>query len=114
MPNDDGPLGELEHDFLNLPPHHATRWPRSSLEYVGKMFGLVMETYEREPISRGLYLTAVDEYLRHAVPARSGIKGALTAALRMVGRASAAGRYLQVRESVPGHSHLALYRKPVG
>lgn len=42
VPAEDGFVGALTNNVLNFPPHHATRWPDSTLDHLGKLFPLEM------------------------------------------------------------------------
>ena len=42
VPNDDGFVGLACDNYLNMPPHHLTRWSRKSLQYLADIFELEM------------------------------------------------------------------------
>ncbi len=49
VPNDDGFVGLACDNYLNMPPHHLTRWPRKSLQYLSDVFKIEMiELHEEE------------------------------------------------------------------
>lgn len=111
VPNEDGPLGDLAVNPLNAPPHHASLWPRSALEYIGKARGLVLEVYAKEPINRALYFHMIDESLRATLVGGGLFSQILKKSLRWKAYAEGAVTFAEKRVSLDGHNHIAIYRK---
>jgi len=110
VPNDDGATGTIAGNFLNLPPHHATRWRRSSLEAVAELFGLALVDYRVEPLSY-----ALDRLYRrrHLKPGHDILTKLLNAARRLLIDASLPFVYPHDRRALGGETHLAVFRKPL-
>ena len=108
VPNNDAFI-RLDPNFvLNAPPHHVGLWRRSSLEAIGKLYGLEIIHIEREPLQEKNigWFTALMEQ-RH-------IKGGLA---RKVYYKMGFSRMLQnsIRETsstIDGHTIMMCYRKP--
>ncbi len=112
VPNEDGPLGELQENFLNLPPHHFTRWSRRTLDYLAASRQLQLEHYSCEPLSEVLYLTLLNERFSRGLAA-DGLVARLFAALaRRIATARALVDLDAARERLPGHTQIAAFRKP--
>jgi SAM-dependent methyltransferase len=111
VPNEDGPLGEVTVNPLNAPPHHASLWPRSALEYIGKAYDLDLEVYVKEPINRALYFTVIEESLRDTFTSSGFFVRILQKVLRWKAFAEAAVEFAEKHVALDGHNHLAIYRK---
>jgi SAM-dependent methyltransferase len=108
VPNDDGVVGQLRGDFLNLPPHHATRWRRRTLEALAPRFGFELVAYRVQPLDRRLHRLYRMRRLRPAASLTGKLLNRLRRAAIAVGTPLA---YAADRERVGGESHLAVYRK---
>jgi len=66
VPNNDSFLGQLEDNWLNMPPHHMTLWSRACLEGIAPRFDLRHMATWTEPLQElGWYQTAQEQrYLR--------------------------------------------------
>lgn len=112
VPNEDGPLGHLSANPLNLPPHHATLWPKTALNYIAEKHGLVMELYATEPMNRALYLSVVEDSIRESFSGASTMSRLAVRLLR-----PAIQVYVAMQSAMPetlpylGHNHIAIYRK---
>ncbi|MDR3365997.1 MAG: class I SAM-dependent methyltransferase [Prevotellaceae bacterium] len=51
VPNNDGFIRNATNAILNLPPHHVLHWQESSLRFLGKKYGLSVETVYKEPVA---------------------------------------------------------------
>jgi 2-polyprenyl-3-methyl-5-hydroxy-6-metoxy-1,4-benzoquinol methylase len=51
VPNQDSFVGQAPDQFLNLPPHHLTRWPKRTLENLPRIFPLNMITVIEEDLA---------------------------------------------------------------
>jgi len=51
VPSNDCYLKYLQNDYLNLPPHHITRWQDNTLEAITKMFPISLVSIEHENVS---------------------------------------------------------------
>ena len=113
VPNEDGPLGELQENFLNLPPHHFTRWSRRTLDYLAASRQLQLEHYSCcEPLSEVLYLTLLNERFSRGLAADGFVARLLAALARRIATARALVGFDAARESLPGHTQIAAFRKP--
>jgi 2-polyprenyl-3-methyl-5-hydroxy-6-metoxy-1,4-benzoquinol methylase len=110
VPNDDGAVGAIAGNFLNLPPHHATRWRRSSLEAIAALFDLALVDYRVETLSYPL-----DRLYRrrHLKPGHNTLTKLLNAGRRLLIDASLPFVYPHDRRSLGGETHLAVFRKPL-
>jgi SAM-dependent methyltransferase len=126
VPNEAGLPGGTINDFLNLPPHHVTRWNHRSLGALATAAGLSLEAIESENVAGyhlGWYLAArLCKLLAPHLVARPGnrvrlgsIDYALWRALWLLGRSGAlvlqpflqGGGRLRGR----GHTIIAVMRK---
>ncbi len=111
VPNQDGIIGELEEDFLNLPPHHASRWERSCFDYIAGHHGLVLEHYAQEPLTFELYANWSFEKLKR-LNVGSRLLGRLyNRCVGLLHRALLPGAFARTRGFLSGHTHLAILRK---
>ncbi|MGQ0663089.1 MAG: class I SAM-dependent methyltransferase [Pseudomonadota bacterium] len=112
LPNQDGFVGELVGNYLNLPPHHATLWRKSCFEVAAERFGLDFIDYRTEPINRAQYKLYL---LRHARPAGRGaiLHKCSNFARRLAVDALAPIAFELQRHGLAGESHLAVFRKAV-
>ena len=110
-PNEDGILAEIDGDNLNLPPHHMTRWRKSSFQRIAKDYSLDMLHYAQEPLSLQTY----QAYLHPVLFRRPRDKGILSRLMN-----GSEGALLHTISSTlhqivagehSGHSHLACFRK---
>jgi SAM-dependent methyltransferase len=109
VPNDDGAAGALCGDFLNLPPHHATRWRRSSLAAIAELFGLTLVDYRAETLS---YALARLHRRRRLEPGRDALAKLINFCRRLLIDATLPLTYPRDRRKLGGQTHLAVFRKP--
>lgn len=50
VPNADTYLSFMQNSLLNMPPHHVTRWPESTLTKIAELFNLRIEAIEFEKV----------------------------------------------------------------
>lgn len=112
VPNEDSLLGELNLNFLNMPPHHASCWSRKTLTSIGIMYDLQLEEYLCEPVSEALYLAAVHERCDRQLSARSSLMRPWLWLVRRLATAIAMVNFDSVRSTMLGHTHIAIFRKP--
>ncbi len=108
VPNDDGAIGVIDGDFLNLPPHHATRWRRATLEATARLFGFALVDYRIEPLSRALHRHF---RLRHLRPGQSVSAKLANRLKRYALAATASFTFSRDRARIGGENHLAIFRK---
>lgn len=113
VPNEDSSLGELNYNYLNMPPHHASCWTRKTLAYVGEMLSLELRDYICEPVGLDLYLALLHERLDRQLTARSRLMKPWLWLIRRFAVAMAMVNFDSVRSTMSGHTHIALFRKPV-
>ena len=112
VPNQDGALGQVHDNHLNLPPHHTSLWEEQSLRFIAERFALEMTCYLREPLSLDLYATYTQSLLRQT-HARPGILGKISRLLvSHVHRGLIPYFYETAAQRLSGHTHMAIYRKP--
>jgi SAM-dependent methyltransferase len=109
VPNDDGAAGAIAGNFLNLPPHHATRWRRRSLEAIAGLFNLALVDYRIETLS---YALARLYRRRHLRPGHDILTKLLNTGRRLLIDATLPFIYPHDRRSLGGETHLAVFRKP--
>lgn len=51
VPNQDSFVGQAADEFLNLPPHHLTRWPRATVEALADIFSLELVAVAEEELA---------------------------------------------------------------
>lgn len=111
VPNQDGVLGSMQEEFLNLPPHHASLWGEMPLKYVAKRFGLDLIGYSREPLNMELYVTYTQSLLKR-IPVRAGMVGKIIAKVASVMHRSLIPYFFEnASDRLAGHTHMAIYRK---
>jgi SAM-dependent methyltransferase len=107
-PNDDGAIGSIAGDFLNLPPHHATRWRRATFEAAARRFDLTLVDYRVEPLSPTLYRLYRQRHLRPA----GSIAGKISNAVRRAGISLTLSLgFARDARRIGGETHLAALRK---
>lgn len=111
VPNEESLLGELEKNYLNLPPHHASCWTKRSFDHVADMFSMTLEQYLREPLDMPLYLAALHERMDRYLTARRGFMRLPLWLIRQAAVAFALTRIDFGRAESFGHTHIAVFRK---
>ena len=110
VPNEDSLLGQLDYNFLNLPPHHASCWTDKALAYVERLLPLNRETYLCEPLGLDLYLGALHQRLDRTLSSRNVLMRACFSLVRRTAIAFAMTNFDAVRTGAPGHTHIAVFR----
>jgi SAM-dependent methyltransferase len=108
VPNQDGAAGQLPFDYLNLPPHHATRWTRASFCEVARLFGLDLIDYASEPLTLNLYKLYLQRHMR---PATTTLAKSVNALGRLALGGIAAALFPLAARRLHGANHLAAFRK---
>lgn len=111
VPNQDGALGDLQLNFLNLPPHHVTLWRRSCFDFIAERHGLKVETYLEEPISFEVYSALAFQHLRVFEKVGGFPSKVHNQIIRILQKAFLPSRFLSERGLLRGHTHLAVFRK---
>ena len=111
VPNQDGFLGRLRHNYLNMPPHHLTLWSKKPFEYVSDHFGVRMISYETEPFSIEMYIALRDDHLRSIQTASGVINRISNKISRVIMNSTIVSDYLAVEDKFLGHSHVAIFEK---
>lgn len=95
-------------NLLDLPPHHMSRWTTRTLAKLGPLLGLESLEIEAETLSVGHSVGFIEAQVQRAirVPLLPRVVG------RLVG--PILSRMPRLRETIPGHSLLGTYRKPIG
>jgi SAM-dependent methyltransferase len=114
VPNEDSLLGDLDNNFLNLPPHHASCWTRKTIEHVAGMLSLKLEHYLREPLGMDLYLAALHERFDRHLVARSWLMRPWLWLIRRAAVAYALTQIDKARAHSFGHTHIAVFRNVAG
>jgi SAM-dependent methyltransferase len=110
VPNEDSFLGELESNFLNLPPHHASCWTRVTFEAVARMFSLNLEHYWCEPLDTNLYLALLHERMDRHLPAQNAVIKLINSVVRRGAVALALANVNAIGSTGIGHTHVAVFR----
>lgn len=111
VPNQDGPLGGLNNDFLNLPPHHATRWEKKCFHAIAEQHDLGLIAHEVEPLTLQVYQAyAESNFEQLSFP--GGVRGKLLRRSAMIfHRALVPYCFESAKQNMPGHTHLAIFIK---
>jgi 2-polyprenyl-3-methyl-5-hydroxy-6-metoxy-1,4-benzoquinol methylase len=80
VPSEDSFLGIVESGWLNMPPHHLTRWPDRTLRQIAQLFSLSLAEIWHEP------LAAVHEAWYRSTLVRSALLSSLGTEPRLVAR----------------------------
>jgi len=107
VPNDDGALGALEGNFLNLPPHHATRWRRKTFETVADVFRLDLIDHRTQPLERNLYRLYRQRHIFPGNNIRTKIANLMT---RIAFALTEPMALRHARGSIGGENQLAVFR----
>lgn len=111
VPNQDGILGELQYNFLNMPPHHLTLWSQKSMAYIAQNFDVKMLEYITEPLSIEMYVAFRDDHIRR-LQQSSGILNRISNKIRnVIMDAHVVSDFVSSRDKLAGHSHIAIYQK---
>lgn len=122
VPNDDSFVGLACDNYLNMPPHHLTRWPRKSLQYLTNIFELeLIDLHEDEfdHIHTEWYARILVSYLLRALVNRPRAllvsSGVVDRAIEKLGRL--VSKKLTGEQGFDhffpkGHSITAVYKKP--
>lgn len=108
VPNGEGIFSSLD-VALDMPPHHMLRWNGAALQYLTKLFPLILEDLRVEPLSRLHVGLLADACFNH--PAFSG-SGWGSLRRRAVG--TLASKYWSHHFGecrLPGHSLFVVFRK---
>lgn len=122
VPNDDSFVGLACDNYLNMPPHHVTRWPKKSLQYLAGIFEIEMVDLHEDDfdlIHSEWYARILVGYLLRALVNRpvaplvsSGVADRVIDRLgRLVYKKLAGGRGFD-HFFPKGHSVTAVYKKP--
>ena len=111
VPNQDGILGELKSNFLNLPPHHVTLWGKLCFEYVAEHHNLTIESYLVEPITFDLYASHSYDLLDKLKLQTGFLARMYNRFLLLLHRAQLPFQFENNGRSWPGHTHIAIFRK---
>lgn len=122
VPNNDGWVGRAPANPLNAPPHHPLRWRSEALRHVPRLTGLGLEDLVEEPLApehrlhyrRARALERMAGLLGWEMP-RYGVSPAAVAARKVATLWATLSLRLRATEDAgvaPGHSLLAVYRKP--
>jgi SAM-dependent methyltransferase len=64
VPSNDSYLRYLQNDYLNLPPHHITRWPDKTLEFISSIFPVSLVSIEHEVLSDSHLMTCAGTMIK--------------------------------------------------
>ncbi|MFN0069658.1 MAG: class I SAM-dependent methyltransferase [Limisphaerales bacterium] len=123
VPNNDDFLGRAMFQPLNAPPHHPLRWTRAALESVPRQVPLRLDALVAEPLQPEHLFGFRQERITRAL---TGLRGGRpwprlrrTTTTVLARRVANALALLQMRlrpampsQPPPGHSWLAIYRRP--
>ena len=120
VPSDDSYLKFVQNDWLNLPPHHLTRWPDAALEAFPKLYPVGLVSIEHETLSDVHLRSYVGTMIRRRLSLLFGrmetmVDRSLSA--RLLNRCAGvlAGSILKIFSDEVfrprGHTVIAIYRK---
>lgn len=112
VPNENGLLGSLEWNCLNMPPHHASCWTRQAFEAAASLTGLQLERYSVETLGLDLYLGSIHERFDRYLAGGGLLTRLMLWPIRRAAIAYALVRYEDHRKDETGHTHIAFFRKP--
>jgi hypothetical protein len=75
VPNQGSFVGRASNQFLNLPPHHLSRWPREAIEAIARVFSLELAAVVEEPLADYHLAYYVDTCYRCGVRQRRNTRG---------------------------------------
>jgi 2-polyprenyl-3-methyl-5-hydroxy-6-metoxy-1,4-benzoquinol methylase len=52
VPSEDSFIKDSPNFYLNMPPHHITRWPNRTFHFIAGLYNLKLETVYHEPLNR--------------------------------------------------------------
>jgi 2-polyprenyl-3-methyl-5-hydroxy-6-metoxy-1,4-benzoquinol methylase len=117
VPNPEGYIKEFDHVLLDMPPHHATKWNKTTFEYLAHHLGMEIVGFAYEPLRFVHYqgylaMLAVQQ----AQAAGSSLRARIMRWLQNVLRVSLAGvtvplGYQYHKQVLPGQTHLVEFRK---
>lgn len=110
-PNEESLLGQLDYNFLNLPPHHASCWTGKTFSFVERLLPLKLEQYLCEPLGIDLYLAALHQRFDRYLTGRHALMRPLLWFIRRAAIAYALIRFDAARAGALGHTHIAVFRK---
>jgi 2-polyprenyl-3-methyl-5-hydroxy-6-metoxy-1,4-benzoquinol methylase len=108
VPNNGAFIGELNHEILNMPPHHMGLWNSKSLNYVTNLFGLKLVEIINEPLQPYHY----NFYIRSKFEKIFGglISKIAAKTISIIGLDNQIIKLFNLSKE-PGHSILAIYKK---
>lgn len=120
VPNDEGFVGASVNEVLNMPPHHMTRWRRTTFERVAELLDLEIVAIEEEPLSPTHYPNVIAQFWvaqlsRSPEPGRNVDPRRRTRVAASAGRVAAkvmAKRQPDARLLPKGHTLTAVLRVP--
>jgi 2-polyprenyl-3-methyl-5-hydroxy-6-metoxy-1,4-benzoquinol methylase len=95
-------------NLLDLPPHHMSRWTTRTLAKLGPLLGLEPLEVQTETLSAGHSVDFIEAQVQRVIP--------VPLLPRVFGRLAGPilSRMPSLRQEIPGHSLLGIYRKPSG
>jgi 2-polyprenyl-3-methyl-5-hydroxy-6-metoxy-1,4-benzoquinol methylase len=74
VPNDDSFIKKAVNGYLNMPPHHASRWPDHTLKNIASLFGIKFINLSYEPLHKQHILFYAKTKVYHALNKVFGVK----------------------------------------
>lgn len=100
---------------LDLPPHHATRWNRAALEWIGKKFHYETLAFITEPLRYDHYCAMMKSQRNFLPPGKRSIPARLSAKfIQILQEICMPFHYFDIRSRVDGHTCLIIFQKTVG
>jgi SAM-dependent methyltransferase len=119
VPHDDSFVGQTVNAYLNLPPHHASRWNDEPLKSIARLFNLELVELYRERLSpnhqRLQARSAIEGSIREKLNIKKRVvdvsmRQNMIKAISFVAAKIAGGRILE-KHRAEGHSVVAVYTK---
>lgn len=112
VPNDEGLLGDIEDNYLNMPPHHLTLWTRRPFEWIARELRLEIDLIWQERLSLQIYQTWMNDLQKRIEPRDGSMRAKVERRLsRLLGAATMPQHYFDHRNDPTGHSMLVCFRK---
>ncbi len=111
VPNNDGFLGRLEYNYLNMPPHHMTLWGKNVFEYIAETYQLDLVDYAEEPLSIQTYIALRDDYVRQTQTQGSILKKIEQKISQIFMNSTVVRDLLEAEKTISGHTHIATFAK---
>ena len=106
VPNPDGYLKDMGVVLLDMPPHHNTGWKKEAFDYLVKMLGMEVMSYETEPLRYVHYQGFLSSIIAQGTKNRY-----LKKAQQVVAKIAGPFLFVSGGNQIIGQTHLVALRK---